>query len=302
MNNNFVLFDKDNNIEKSAQMIVKFNFEEKDYLVYCTQENEQNNQIFVSRLVLNSEGKYFIDDISTDEKGKLSNLVYNIVILVPSDYEKGADFQLLTNNLYNKFSVKLLNGLPEILKQEYYSGSSIAITSKILVNNAVKLYGEKLKVVNEEVPMWTAPLDVTAPTPIDNDVAHVASPISVEPMLNIEEKVDVVPTIENVVTNTPVDNINSEVIVPVEPIVSASSDMVVSENNSSNDIVLSNPQVEKLAILSDPSLGIGVAQPNIMKNKKAGFANTKYVVIGTVCLVLAIAVIITAYILIKNMG
>ena len=35
--------------------------------------------------------------------------------------------------------------------------------------------------------------------------------------------------------------------------------------------------------------------------KKAGFANTKYIVIGTVCLVLAVAVVITAYILIKNM-
>ena len=33
----------------------------------------------------------------------------------------------------------------------------------------------------------------------------------------------------------------------------------------------------------------------------AGNANTKYIIIGTICLVLAIAVVVAAYFLIKNM-
>ena len=40
-----------------------------------------NKQIFVSKLILNSEGKSFIDNILPEEKNKLSNVVYNIIIL-----------------------------------------------------------------------------------------------------------------------------------------------------------------------------------------------------------------------------
>ena len=55
-------FDNDKNI-KSEKRLIKFNFNNKDYLVYFIDENEENKQIFVSRLILNSEGKYFIDNI-----------------------------------------------------------------------------------------------------------------------------------------------------------------------------------------------------------------------------------------------
>ena len=320
MNNTFILFDKNNNVEKKADLIVKFNFEDKDYLVYSVEENEQNSQIFVSRLILNSEGKYFIDNILLDEKNKLSNIVYNIVILLPTDYEKGIDFQNLINNLFNKFSVKLLNGLPELDKQEYYSDCSIAITSKILVDNAVKLYGNNLVSKQETVeiiPTWTSPVEVTAPTPVvgANNLEEptiVAEPVipSGLPSENVEEKPVIVPegsVIEQAVI-VPEGNLApvsiNETEVSSESIVSATEPVVPisSEDNSSIDVVLPNPQTEKLAIVSDPSLGIGVTQPNVMQNKKAGFANTKYVVIGTVCLVLAIAVIVTAYFLIKNIG
>lgn len=303
MNKTFVLLDKNNNLEKTANMIIKFNFEDRDYLVYSVEENEQNSQIFVSKLILNSEGKYFIDNILPEEKSKLSNLVYNIVILLPTDYEKGDVFQTLINNLFNKFSVKLLNGLPDIDKQEYYSNCSIAITNKVLVENAVKLYEEKLNVVKEEdtsvVPTWTAPVDVTAPTPVDAPVNDVQENSVVTPVVPVQES-EVKPGL-NLQSNSVLEPSASPIEAPVV------TPEVVNSVPTPNvpvmpEVVLPNPQAEKLAIVSDPSLGIGVGQPNFMQNKKAGFANTKYVVIGTVCLVLALAVIITAYILIKNMG
>lgn len=319
MNNKFILFDKNNNIEKDAQLIVKFNFENNNYLVYSIEENEQNSQIFVSKLVLNSEGNSFIDDISLEEKGKLSNIVYNIVILIPSDIEKGTDFQTLINNLFNKFSVKLLSGLPTLSNQEYYSNCSIAITNNSLVKNALDLYNEKLNVVNEtittDVPTWTAPVEVTAPTPIDGEniptieeptIVSSSIPV-VDPIIssnglesNMEKTSDASVSLQNVV----VPEVESPSLVVEEPAISSDNNVTTPSNdiNSSSDVILPNPQTEKLAIVSDPSLGIGIQQPNIMQNKKAGFANTKYVVIGTICLVLAIAVIITAYILIKNLG
>ena len=69
MSESFSLFDKNNNIQKESNVIVKFVYEGKDYLIYCVTENEQNKQIFVSRLITNSEGKTFIEGINADEKG-----------------------------------------------------------------------------------------------------------------------------------------------------------------------------------------------------------------------------------------
>lgn len=302
MNNTFVLLDKNNNLQKNANMVVKFNFENKDYLVYGVEENEQNCQIFVSKLVLNSEGKYFIDNILSDEKNKLSNIVYNIVILLPTDMTKGNDFQSLINNLFNKFSVKLLSGLPTLDTQEYFSNCSIAITNKTLVENAIKLYDEKLNVVKNEtvidVPTWTAPLEVTAPTPVDDNSINVQEPsidvISIpvqEPINDQEVEVEAISSVGPIIDNSA--EVKEDLVHSSEPVIPVTT-------NNNEEIELPNPQAEKLAIVSDPSLGIGVHQPNVMQNKKAGFANTKYVVIGTICLVLAIAVVITAYILIKN--
>lgn len=294
MNKTFVLLDKNNNLQKSANVIVKFSLEGKDYLIYSVEENELNSQIFVSRYVLNSEGKIFIDNISPDERGKLNNIVYNIVILVPSDAMKGSSFDSLSIGLADKFGIKLSLDVSDMEMQEYYSNCSVAITSKVLVDNAVKLYYENLNKVVEtqNVPTWTAPVEATAPVPTDPQVSNVSdvvvTPSNVNmPMTSVVEPVsdvNVQPVVVNSVPTPAPEVVNSAPVV---------TDVVES--------VLPNPQIEKLAIVSDPSLGIGTHQPNVMQNKKAGFANTKYIVIGTVCLVLAVAVVITAYILISNM-
>jgi len=213
MNKSFVLLDKNNNLQKNATVIVKFSLEGKDYLVYSVDENEQNSQIFVSKLILNSEGKYFIDNILPDEKGILNNIVYNIVILVPSDAQKGTLFEVLSNSLMEKFSVKLSLDIPSLDMQEYYSNCSVAITSKILVNAAIKLYKENLVVIPTDVvssvPTWTAPVEVTAPTPVDNhninNQASVVDNQSVQatiPNLNIESTAVVQPVANSVSNQT----------------------------------------------------------------------------------------------------
>ena len=75
---------------------------------------------------------------------------------------------------------------------------------------------------------------------------------------------------------------------------------VLPENN------MPNPQAEKLAIVSDPSLAsiTGTApiagQPNVAKLNNKGKANVKYIIIGTICILLAIAVVVVAYILIQK--
>ena len=306
MNKSFILLDKNNNLQKNATVVVRFAFEGKDYLIYSIEENEQNSQIFVSKLVLNSEGKYFIDNIIAEEKGKLNNIVYNIVILLPSDAQKGNSFEFLSNGLMEKFSVKLSLDIPQLEVQEYYSICSVAITSKLLVDAAVKLYADNLMVVpvnNVAVPTWTAPVEVTAPMPTTlNESKVIEATVVPTPTIPVQEPV-AVPSI-NLQTTPVVEPIinNMDVAVTTQPMpvnnVTATTPIVptVSENT-----VQPNPQLEKMAVISDPSLGLGITQNNQEKNNNAGFANTKYIVIGTSCLVLAIAVVVTAFILISNL-
>ena len=70
MNKNFILIDKTNNLQKNATAIIKFTFENKDYLVYSIDENAVNKQTYVSKLILNSEGKSVVENNLPEEKKK----------------------------------------------------------------------------------------------------------------------------------------------------------------------------------------------------------------------------------------
>ena len=327
MNKNFILTDKINNNQKGASTIIKFNLDEKDYLIYSIDENEQNKQIFVSKLILNSEGKYFIDNITPEEKNKLSNVVYNIVILTPSNAKKGGVSSDLIKNLIEKFNLKLSLECPELSEQEYYTNCSIAITGKEFVDDAIKFYSENLMEekkpveVNSETPTWTIPTSeetVQTPSSIETPTEQeMTTPIEIKPIPDIE----IAPTTENKepalevpkdpvptpVVETPsiVEPINVVAAEPVAPIPTvqqetapvAAAPVPTVEKKEETPSVAVNPQT---VVMSDPSLGINNnMQPNVAK-KNAGFAVNKYVVIGTVCIIVAIAVVVLAYILISK--
>lgn len=323
MNKNFIIMNKNNNTQMQASSLVKFNFNNKDYLVYFIDENEENKQIFVSRLILNSEGKYFIDNIMPEEKAKLSEIVYNIVILIPTNNQKGESADKLLSSLTEKYTLSLSNDVPTLGEQEYYNNCSIAITSKELVALAEVFYNTNLKVEEpvlktSEVPTWEIPSSNEVVQPVEQPVSTVPIFTSAEnentssseakaeePMVNETPVVEPIP---------PVVNNNSQA---VNVIPNTTEEMPANTlnnnlaNNSINNNVLPennmpNPQAEKLAIVSDPSLAsiTGTApiagQPNVAKLNNKGKANVKYIIIGTICILLAIAVVVVAYILIQK--
>lgn len=329
MNKNFIIMNKNNNTQIQASSVVKFNLNNKDYLVYCIDENEENKQIFVSRLILNSEGKYFIDNIMPEEKARLSEIVYNIVILIPTNNQKGETADKLLSNLTEKYMLSLSNDIPPLGEQEYYNNCSIAITSKELVTLAEEFYNTNLKVEEpalkmSEVPTWEIPSNNELVQPVEQQISVPPVPNSMESQ-NISSPVPEVKVEEPTLNQTPVTE-------PIPPVVNNGSQTVnvmpnTTEgvpadtlnnnlannninNNSINNVVsennIPNPQAEKLAIVSDPSLAnitgnvTTAGQPNIAKLNNKGKANVKYIVIGTICILLAIAVVVVAYILIQK--
>lgn len=326
MNKNFIIMNKNNNTQMQASSLVKFNFNNKDYLVYFIDENEENKQIFVSRLILNSEGKYFIDNIMPEEKAKLSEIVYNIVILIPTNNQKGEPADKLLSSLTEKYALLLSNDIPTLGEQEYYNNCSIAITSKELVALAEVFYNTNLKVEEpvlkaSAVPTWEIPSSNEVVQPVEQAVNTVpiftsaenentSSPEvkAEEPMVNETPAVEPIPPVVN--NNSQATNVipNTTEEMPANTLNNNLANNSI--NNNVNNILpennMPNPQAEKLAIVSDPSLAsitgtVPIAgQPNVAKLNNKGKANVKYIIIGTICILLAIAVVVVAYILIQK--
>lgn len=311
MNTSFTVIDRNNNLSKKADAIVKFNHESKDYLIYSIDENEQNKQIFVSRLILNSEGKYFIENILPEEKAKLNNIVYNIIIMLPTDHKKGGEAKTLIDEFTKKYTTTLSIDIPVLQEQEYYNSCSVAITSNELVEGAIDFFKENLYIEKETIsplPTWSipSPIEVT-----ENNNSNETQTVNVMPSTEATTNNTISnnsPVAPNFVPNnsivTPIPNVNVEVPITSKPLTPVQEETIP------------NPQMEKLAIVSDPNLvnATGIEPQNVQATNmqanvgkqnlnipKAGYANTKYIIIGTVCLVLAIIVVVVAYLLIKNM-
>lgn len=316
MNKNFVLMDKTNNTQRNATAVIKFNYENNDYLIYSIDENEVNKQIFVSKLILNSEGKSFIDNILPEEKNKLSNVVYNIIILTPSNFKKGALANNLLKDIKEKLMVNLSLEIPELGSQEYFANCSIAITNKEFVEDAIKFYNDNLNMekVQEQIPVtptWTIPTE--EPVAINEPSVNqetMQNNINISPIPSAIPQTNPQPVIPNATSNN-IESVPTEPVNIVNPTIETPNQVVTPENVQIPNIEgqelnnIPNPQAEKLnnvAVVSDPSLGKSGLniQPNIGKQKNAGFTLNKYIVIGTVCILLAIAVVIVAYILIQK--
>lgn len=312
MNKNFTLLvDKEHNVQKVTNTVVKFVYQDKSYLVYSIDENDQDRQIFTSELIRNSEGKNFIEDIK--EKEKIGTIVYELVMLLPTEYQKGNNPKELIDNISKKYSLSLSEEIPELGVQEYHKNCSIAITKKELVEAAGEFYKNNLIEEKKEEKVEATPVLPTwsIPTPIPEAKSE---PIPTAPVEETPAP-QVIPNVTpNVVSAIPVEEAKTPTVEPViapveanngpQQINNINNNIPTEEVNTQN---IPNPQMETLAISSDPSLAsIGIdprsTQPNLVrtKTKKAGFVGSKYIIIGTVCLVLAVAVVVAAVILIKQ--
>lgn len=331
METKIILIDKINNLEKEATAIVKLNFESKDYLIYSIRENEENCQIFASRLVLNSEGAYFLDNITAEEKGKLNTLIYNLVILIPTENKKGTDSKTLLNDISSKYFAKVSMEIPEFSNQEYYSNCSFAITNKALVEEAINFYKNNLQVekkeeINNTIPSWdipsadtavtsvemptTSPVEISVDSPLPDNNINVENNNSLPSEVTIPEpSVEPTAQVPNISLNIP----NIEPTVNNQPVEFAQLETptsTVQEPVAEKSTLGPTPEVPNVAIVSDPTIlnAVNASAPTMVnnnvtenvENKKAGFAINKFIVIGTICLVLAIAVVIVAYVLIHQ--
>lgn len=81
MSNKTIKLVDEHNINREAKIITMIEYEETEYVVYSIDRDEENANIFVSKLV--KEGDHLLlDEIqSTDVKEKIDNVVKEIIKL-----------------------------------------------------------------------------------------------------------------------------------------------------------------------------------------------------------------------------
>ena len=79
MNGDIVKIIDENNIEREAKIITKFNENGFDYVVYTIDRDSENSNIFVSKYVNGIDGIKFTDIVDAGEKAKIDNIVKDMI-------------------------------------------------------------------------------------------------------------------------------------------------------------------------------------------------------------------------------
>lgn len=207
MNEKILLVDKINNIQKEATCILIFQNNNDNYLIYYLNENNGNKQIYVSKVIRNTEGKYFISDINNNDKNRINSIVYNIVIVLPTTNNNNVieDFE-------NKHNIKISLEPVNFESQNYLHNSRVAITSEILVNNCINFYNNYLNSGQNNDSMQVQI--------INNVIPQVNNSNLVNELPNVNPQMKIIGNIES---NAPVQ------------IISNNDENIINNNNDNNN-------------------------------------------------------------------
>lgn len=253
MNNMFYICDKLNSVFKQCYSLFSFKFNNNNYLVYTYSDDGYIYYLLVSKIMINSFGKFFLMDISNDERTFLSNFIYDFVINLPINFYHG------------------LNGLSLI--EEYCRNNSIKLLNNVHIDNEQPIFINSLIASSN----WTS-IDMTR-----NYYSFIYNNFGYLNFYSNEKN--------NLSTNN-VDE--SNIIIPITD----------NKNiNGSNSVQFNNNPNENIEVNVSRSIDTCIEKNNhfAMKEKNAGFASSKYIIIGTICLFLASFVVFFSIILIKNL-
>ena len=253
MNNNNIKVVDEHSIDRDANIIFALDLDGSEYVVYWIKRDEDNGNIFVSKVIKNLDGTFNMLNIDDSmEKAKLSDIVKELITISVNSSEDRLNGTSLTlsDGKMAKFITVLFNKEQNINVQKTYITTVkmevIRVTEKYF---DVKSISEEAKIFEDIFPT----LDSTSVVSENNTSnIDVFSPVTD----NLNEKLNVIsnePAPSETVVSSP-DNFvtfGSETTIPKETIeapsvlvggpekVSLSSDNSSTLNNSS----VSNPSI-----------------------------------------------------------
>ena len=321
MNRSFFVVDKLNSVAFYCYSLVRVYFENSDYLMYYSPVNDLKCRIFTSKLIKNSDGNYVIVDISNDEKLKLSSVSQSIFVDLPKLYSDNVDINKLINDFCFNNHIVFSNESFNLNEQFFCSNSYLADSYLDYCNYVREFYVNILSrvVISPVKPslVWNIPknisdikgidlpdninvLDNTVVTSGDVDAINFGINNQIIGLGNVDKIIPVAFENSNYVLNQDSiknsTNIDYSFMKPFD--FQISSD--VSVNNSGfNYSNINNGYNNQDSVPVDRQQQIQSNKVKVLK--KAGFASNSYIIIGTVCLILAAFILEISIILVKNL-
>ena len=280
MNNDkeFVIVDRLNSVAFQCFPLVRFRFNNIDYLVYYFYESVNVCKVFTSRIIYNGNNKYSLCNISNDEKIKIRDIISAIIVDFPSSYSKNLDINKFVNDFTVGINIFFSKDIPNLEEQSLYSNSFFANSSSDYINYTKSFYNYIMSNVdfsNKGSLIWSIPLSEQGVSINRFDDQTEPNPSNI-----IHDKYN------------QMDNLN--VIIPISGCDNLSSTEILSINNNFNNNIYTSDD------FGFNYVPVNQESSSIDNKKNAGFASNGYIIIGTICLILSSIVVATAIIIIKN--
>ena len=336
MNINFVVVDNLNSVAFDCYSLVKFNFNNYNYLLYYLLDNNSKCNVFVSKLLQDSNGMYYISDISDAEKEKLEPVSKNIFAILPNSYSKGIDINKFINDFSFENNIIFSKEIPALNEQGLCSNSNLANSYLEYCNFVRSFYDTILPnvIISPSISssVWNIPSSDVNETVSLNDYKLLNGNGDVDiktenQSLDLKDNNSIIPGVS--VSNTSFDNSsttsnsvidNYKIMNPLD--FQPSNNTTLGNNytsyngysntsNTNDNSNFGNVFSKDFNVpyqynnYQDSSSGGGnqVIQSNKTKvlKKNAGFASNGYVIIGSICLILSAIIVAIAIILVKNL-
>ena len=252
MNNKNIKVVDEHNIDRNANVMFGFDLEGSEYVSYRISRDEEQDNLFVSKILKNLDGTFNMVNIDdSNEKTKLNSIVTSLVgsaVKSPADKLPG-DTVSLSDGKTIKFILVIFNKEQKIEVRKTY----VTTVKKEVSRVAEKYYD--VVVVNEE-PKVVEDIFPTV-TPVTAVVQEEVKPVEVVVSEPVVEPTPVVqtPVIENPVLSTPVvevSNVEPQVVVSSTPIVSTEVVTPVVTAQPVTSVVESIPVSQPTATVSVP--------------------------------------------------
>ena len=211
MNNKNVKVVDEHSIDRNANVMFAFDLEGSEYVTYWIERDEDNGNIFVSKVIKNIDGTFNMLDIDDSmEKTRLSDIVKTLITTAvnnEADKLEGTSLTLADGKIV-KFMAFSFNKEQRINVQKTY----ITTVKKEVTRVAEKYYDVELKVEEPKIFEDIFPTVTSVLEPVQEEVLPELSVPNVEESNVVTEEIPVVaPVITEPVLSTPTVNVSEEV-------------------------------------------------------------------------------------------
>ena len=277
MNKEFVLVDRLNSVAFQCFSLVKFRFNNIDYLVYYSYEGVNNCKVFTSRIIANGNNSYSLSELSNEEKNMIFHIIYAIVITLPSSYSKDLDISKIVNEFAMSNNIIFSKDIPSFGEQKLSNNSFFASSNADYLTFVRSFYNyviPKVLVSTRSNLVWSIPSS-NGDTSINR----------------LDDNLD------SRTTGNSVNN-NMDLIIPISGAEASSASNV---NNEVGTYSFTDFGFNYVPTDQEDTLINKKNNNRLTEEKNAGFASNRYIIIGTICLILASVVVAVAIIVTKNL-